>query len=145
MGIFAGMCEDNRRRIWERPWVMGGSDASLRAPWGPLGGDFPHPRAYGTFGKIWREARDGWSAVGMAEAVRKCTSLPAAKFGLRGRGIVERGTYADLLLLDAAAFRDEATYAEPHRFCPGLRGMWVNGVRTLRDGRLTGARGGRYL
>jgi len=145
MGIFAGMCEENRRLVWERPWVMGGSDASLRAPWGPLGEDFPHPRAYGTFGKIWREAREGWSAVGVAEAVRKCTSLPAAKFGLKGRGTVEKGAYADVLLLDAAAFRDEATYAEPHRFCSGLRGVWVNGVRTLRDGTLTGRRAGRYL
>ncbi|MBR6022584.1 MAG: D-aminoacylase [Kiritimatiellae bacterium] len=145
MGIFFGMSEENRREIWERPWVMGGSDASIRAPWGPLGEDFPHPRAYGTFGKIWREAREGWSAVGVAEAVRKCTSLPAAKFGLKGRGVVAKGAFADLLLVDAASFRDEAAYGEPHRFCTGLKGSWVNGVRTVRDGALTGARAGRYL
>lgn len=145
MGIFFGMSEENRRKIWERPWVMGGSDASLRAPWGPLGEDFPHPRAYGTFGKICREAREGWSRVGLAEAVRKCTSLPAWKFGLKGRGTVEAGAYADLLLLDAEAFRDEATYGNPHKFCSGVKGVWVNGTRTVRDGKLTGARGGRYL
>ena len=144
MGIFGGMCEDNMRRIWREPWVMGGSDASIRAPWGPLGEDFPHPRAYGTFGAWWRMGREP-GGLGLAETVRKCTSLPAKRFGLKGRGEIRAGAYADVLLLRADEFRDEATYGEPHRFCTGLREMWINGVRTVRDGKLTGERGGRYL
>lgn len=143
-GIFFGMSEDNLWRILAEPWVMLGSDASLRAPWGPLSHDHPHPRAYGTFGRFLRAALDG-KTVPAGEAVRKMTSLPAEQFRLQDRGVIRAGAFADLVVLDPANFRDRATYEQPHQFCEGLSAVWVNGVLTFRDGKDTGARGGRYL
>jgi N-acyl-D-amino-acid deacylase len=143
-GIFFGMNEDNMGRILAEPWVMIGSDASIRAPWGPLSHDHPHPRAYGTFGRFMRAVLDGKS-VSVGEAVRKMTSLPAAHFRLKDRGAIREGAYADIVAIDPKKFRDLATYEKPHQFCEGVSAVWVNGALTFRDGQDTGARGGRYL
>ncbi|HAL91683.1 MAG TPA: hypothetical protein DCM68_01500 [Verrucomicrobia bacterium] len=143
-GIFFGMSEENMWRILAEPWVMIGSDASIRAPWGPLSHDHPHPRAYGTFGRFLRAALDG-KPVSIGEAVRKMTSLPAEQFRLKDRGAIRAGAFADIVALDPKTFRDLATYEKPHQFCEGLSAVWVNGVATFRDGKDTGARGGRYL
>ena len=143
-GIFFGTSEENMWRILAEPWVMLGSDASLRAPWGPLSHDHPHPRAYGTCGRFLCAALDG-KTVPAGEAVRKMTSLPAEQFRLKDRGVIRAGAFADLVVLDPKTFRDRATYEQPHQFCEGLSAVWVNGVLTFRDGKDTGARGGRYL
>lgn len=143
-GIFFGMSEDNLWRILAEPWVMIGSDASLRAPWGPLSKDHPHPRAYGAFGRFLRAALDG-KTVSVGEAVRKMTSLPAEHFRLKDRGAIRAGAFADIVALDPKTFRDCATYHKSHQFCDGLSAVWVNGASTFRDGQDTGARGGRYL
>ncbi|MDD4118545.1 MAG: D-aminoacylase [Kiritimatiellae bacterium] len=143
-GIFFGMSEDNLWRILAEPWVMIGSDASIRSPTGPLSHDHPHPRAYGTFGRFLRAALDG-KTVSVGEAVRKMTSLPAEQFRLTDRGAIRAGAFADVVVLDPATFRDLATYENPHQFCEGISAVWVNGVLTLRGGQETGERGGRYL
>ncbi len=143
-GIFFGMSEENMWKILAEPWVMIGSDASIRAPWGPLSHDHPHPRAYGTFGRFLRAALDG-KTVSVGEAVRKMTSLPAEQFRLKDRGAIRAGAFADIVALDPKTFRDVATYEKPHQFCEGLSAVWVNGALTIRDGKDTGGRGGRYL
>ncbi len=143
-GIFFGMSEENMWRILAEPWVMIGSDASIRAPWGPLSHDHPHPRAYGTFGRFLRAVLEGKS-VSVGEAVRKMTSLPAAHFRLKERGVLRAGAFADVVVIDPKTFQERATYGQPHQFCDGISAVWVNGVLTLRDGQETGARGGRYL
>ena len=143
-GIFFGMCEENLWRILAEPWVMIGSDASLRAPTGPLSQDHPHPRAYGTFGKFMRAALDG-KTVPVGEAIRKMTSLPAQWFRLADRGVVRPGAYADLVAFDPATFRDRATYTQPHQFCEGLAAVWVNGSLTVHANGPTHPPAGRYL
>lgn len=143
-GIFFGMSEENMWRILAEPWVMIGSDASIRSPKGPLSHDHPHPRAYGTFGRFMRAALDG-TTVPVGEAVRKMTSLPAAWFRLADRGVIRAGAFADVVVFDPATFRDLATFENPHRFCEGISAVWVNGVLTLCGGRKTGASGGRIL
>lgn len=143
-GIFFGMSEDNMWKILAEPWVMIGSDASIRSTTGPLSHDHPHPRAYGTFGRSLRAALDG-KTVGIGEAVRKMTSLPAAHFRLKDRGAIRVGAFADVVALDPTAFRDLATYEKPHQFCEGVSAVWVNGVATVSEGRETGGRWGRYL
>ncbi len=143
-GIFFGMSEDNLWRILAKPWVMIGSDASLRSPQGPLSHDHPHPRAYGTFGKFLRAAIDG-KTVPVQEAVRKMTSLAAHHFGLKDRGVIREGAFADITVIDPETLRDKATYEQPHQFCEGISAVWVNGVLTFREGRETGGRGGLYL
>jgi N-acyl-D-amino-acid deacylase len=142
--FFQGMCEDNLWKILAQPWVMIGSDASLRAPRGPLSHDYPHPRAYGTFPKVLRAAMDG-KTVPLAAAVMKMTSLPAGHFGLSGRGEIRIGYGADITIFDPQSIRDEATYSDPHRLSAGIFHVVVNGAPVLEEGRLTGQRSGQWL
>lgn len=142
--FFAGMSAANMERILAEPWVMIGTDASLRAPAGPLSRDYPHPRAYGTVPRFVRLAMDR-GIVALPEAVRKMTSLPAAQFALPDRGRIEPGMKADVVVFDPARIRDTATYADPHRLAEGIEHVIVNGVLTLTEGRLTGSRAGRLL
>ena len=143
-GIFFGMNEANMWKILGEPYVMLGSDASVRAPEGPLSHDHPHPRAYGTFPRFLRAALDG-KTVQLPEAVRKMTSLPAEQFRLKDRGVLATGKRADVVVFDPAEVRDMATYEKPHQFAKGIDLVVVNGVVTLRDGRLTGHRAGQFL
>jgi len=141
--FFFGMSEDNLDRILAKPWIVPGSDASLRAPWGPLGADHPHPRAYATMPEFYRRLR----ALGVAreEAVARMTSVPARRFGIRGRGVLEKGAFADLVVWKEDEFRGEATYVAPHRFASGVRLVMVNGSIPYRGGKFTGDRSGRFL
>ena len=141
--FFFGMSEDNLDRILAMPWVLPGSDASLRAPWGPLGKDHPHPRAYSTMPEFFRRLRRAGFTVG--ECVKRMTSQPACRFGIRNRGRLERGAYADIAVWDEATFAGTATYEDPHRFAEGMRAVMVNGIISYRDNVFTGNRAGRFL
>lgn len=142
--FFAGMSEENMWRILAEPWVMLGSDASLRAPTGPLGANHYHPRAYGTFPKFLKAALAG-RTVALPEAVRKITSLPARHFRLAERGRLAPGYLADITVFDPAALDDPADYLRPHQFARGIRMVMVNGAVTLDAGRITGERCGLIL
>ena len=137
------MSEENLAKIYARPWIVPGSDASLRAPWGPLGADHPHPRAYSTMPEFYRRVR----ALGFSreETVARMTSVPADRFGVKGRGRIEKGAFADLVVWKEDEFKSNSTYVDPHRFCGGVKAVMVNGVVSYRDGAFTGDRGGRFL
>ena len=141
--FFFGMSEENLAKIYSRPWIVPGSDASLRAPWGPLGADHPHPRAYATMPEFYRRVR----ALGFSreETVARMTSVIADRFGIKGRGRIETGAFADLVIWDEAEFKAKATFTEPHQFTGGVRCVMVNGTIPYRDGVFTGDRGGRFL
>ncbi len=141
--FFFTMSERNLDRILSLPWILPGTDASLRAPWGPLGADHPHPRAYGTMPEFYRRLR----ALGVAreEAIARMTSRAAERFGLKGRGVVAKGAFADLVVWDENNFASTATYTDPHRFSTGVKLTMVNGAIPYRDGRFTGDRSGRFL
>ncbi len=143
-GIFFGMCEENLLRILREPWVMIGSDASLRAPTGPLSNDHPHPRGYGAFTRFLRMAADG-ATVELSEAVRKMTSLPAAHFQIEGRGLLCPGNYADIAVIDFDRLRENSTYAKPHQLSDGVDALIVNGSPTILNGVITGERNGLFL
>lgn len=142
--FFQGMSEANMWRILAQPYVMLGSDASVRAPWGPLSRDFPHPRAYGSFPRFLRAAVDG-RTVALEDAIRKMTSLPADQFRLAGRGRLVAGGRADVVVFDPGRVADRSTYANPHQLSEGIEDVVVNGVLTLHEGRLTGQRAGEWL
>ena len=147
--FFFGMCEANLMRIYAQPWVMPGSDASLRAPWGPLGADHPHPRAYGTMPRFLRlvtgRAEGAPRLCGLEAALHRMTGLPARTFGIRGRGVLAEGAFADIVVFDEQAFCDAATYAQPHQFAAGVRQTIVNGAVSFDNGTFTGQRRGRFL
>ena len=142
--FFAGMNEENMRRVLNEPYVMIGSDASVRAPGGPLGQDYPHPRAYGSFVRFLRMALDG-KTVPLPEATRKMTSLPAGHFDLEERGALAGGMYADIVVFDPLQVRETTSYADPHQLAEGIEQVIVNGTLTLSNGKLTGKRNGRFL
>jgi N-acyl-D-amino-acid deacylase len=143
-GIFFGMSEENMWRILAEPWVMIGSDASIRALTGPLAVDFPHPRAFGTFPRLLRAALDG-QTVPLPEMIRKMTSLPADHFQLAQRGRLVPGAFADVVVFDPQTIRDRATFAAPRQYAEGIEHVLVNGCLTLQQGQFTATRGGRFL
>lgn len=141
--FFFGMSEENLDAILSRPWILPGSDASLRAPWGPLGADHPHPRAYATMPEFYRRVRSlGFSRE---ETVARMTSAVADRFGIRRRGRLEKGAFADIAVWSESGFAGTATYIEPHGFSSGVRCVIVNGAVTYENGRFTGERGGMFL
>ncbi|HEX3300916.1 MAG TPA: amidohydrolase family protein [Actinomycetota bacterium] len=117
--------QDVREILADRD-VFVASDASATAPDGP-GGELPvHPRDYGTFPRAIALARDE-GLLPLEDVVRKMTSLPADRFGLTGRGRIEPGTYADLVVFEHATIRDGATFEDPHVFPDGISAVVVNG------------------
>jgi len=133
--FFFGMSEANMAKILAQPWIVPGSDASLRAPWGPLGKDHPHPRAYATMPEFYRMTHD----------IARMTSVPARRFGLEGRGVLKKGAFADIVVWDENNFRIKSTYTNPHQFTSGVKCTMVNGTIPYLDGKFTGERGGRFL
>ena len=124
------------------PLGMVCSDGECRCTRGPLAEGIPHPRSFGAFGRFFREYVKERALLPLADAVAKVTALPCETFGFRERGLVRGGFHADLLLLDWERYRDRADFANPHQYCEGVDMVVVNGVVTVRDGALTGRRGG---
>ncbi len=141
--FFFGMSEENLAKIYSQPWIVPGSDASIRAPWAPLGNDYPHPRAYATMPEFYRRVR----ALGFSheETVARMTSVPAHRFEIPQRGEIKEGNFADFVVWSPNAFKGRSTYANPHAYTEGVRLVMVNGVTAYRDGAITGDRGGRFL
>jgi N-acyl-D-amino-acid deacylase len=139
------MSEDNVALGLQRPWVMIGSDGEGRAAEGPYGTGKPHPRNYGTCPRFLGHYVRERAVVALPEAIRKMTSLPATKLGLRDRGRLEPGAAADVVVFDPGTVADAATFTEPHRYPRGMPWVLVNGEPVIADGRHTGRRPGRVL
>ena len=137
-----GMSEPDVETILADPKVFVASDGWSMAPDGPLGELSVHPRNYGTFPRVLgRYVRSG--TITLEVAIRKMTSLPAARFGLNDRGRIAEGAFADLVLFDRDRIVDTATFEDPHRFPDGIDLVMVNG-RVAWDG-AEGERAGRAL
>jgi N-acyl-D-amino-acid deacylase len=137
------MHEDDVRTILADRDVFVASDASATAPDGP-GGALPvHPRDYGTFPRALQMCRDE-KLMPVEAVVRKMTSLPAERFGLKDRGRLEVGAFADVVVFDPSTVRDVATYSRPHAFAEGIDLVMVNGV-VAWEGGTDIARAGRAL
>jgi N-acyl-D-amino-acid deacylase len=107
--------------------------------------DGTHPRGYGSFTRIMgRYVRDE-HVMPLEEAIRKATSLAAANVGIKDRGRISVGSYADLVLFDPQTIIDRATPKEPHLVSTGIRRVWVNGASVYENERTTDARPGRVL
>ncbi len=135
------MSEDDIALIMRQPWTMTCTDGDLQ----PMTEGKPHPRAYGAFPrKLQRYVRER-GVVALPFAIRSMTALAADVFGLKDRGVVRPGAYADLLVFDLAQVREASTYEQPHQLAEGLDTIVVNG-RVARDrGRFNGALAGRVL
>jgi len=137
--------EDNVQKALKQAYVMIGSDSlGLTCGAGPHAGR-PHPRMYGTFPRVLgRYAREA-GLFPQAEAVAKMTGQPAAKLGLRDRGVLRPGAYADVTIFDGRTVHDASTFDDPHRYPTGIPYVIVNGRVVVDDGRFEAAPAGRVL
>jgi N-acyl-D-amino-acid deacylase len=143
--IYFGMDEANVALGLQQPWVKistdaGGVDPAWAKDLGPA-----HPRGYGTYPRVLAKYVREEKLLTLEDAVRKMSGAVAARLGLRGRGLLLPGYYADLVLLDAETIVDRATFDEAHQLSLGIRDVWVNGIRVIRHGEHTGATLGRVV
>jgi N-acyl-D-amino-acid deacylase len=139
--VYHLMAEGDVERILRHPWVGVASDGSVVA----AGDGRPHPRASGNNARVLGLYVREKKVLGLEEAVRKMTSLPATHFKLAGRGLVKEGYAADLAVFDPAAVRDNATFEAPLAFAAGFPYVLVNGVPVVDGGTHTGATPGQIL
>jgi N-acyl-D-amino-acid deacylase len=143
--LFFQISMDNIRKIVRLPYMSFGSDEAAPSAEGEFLKNNPHPRAYGTFARILgRFVRDE-KLLSLPAAIRQMTSLPAGNLGLRDRGLLKPGYFADVVLFDPATVGDKATFARPHQYATGVRHVFVNGIQALKDGEPTGADSGRVV
>jgi dihydroorotase/N-acyl-D-amino-acid deacylase len=141
--VYFMMSEENVKLQMRQPWIKFGTDADGIDPDHPKG--LAHPRAYGTYPRILgRYVRDE-KAIPLEDAIRKMTSAVAARLSISDRGVLHEGTFADVVVFDAATIADRATFEKPHQVSVGVRHVFVNGTAVVRDGRHTGAKPGRIV
>ncbi|MEJ2634382.1 MAG: D-aminoacylase [Calditrichia bacterium] len=139
------MDEGNLKKVLASPLVMIGSDGSVAAPYGPLSRSKPHPRYYGTFPRVLGKYSREEKVFDLPTAVKKMTSMPAEKLGLKGRGRLREGYFADVVVFNPETVIDRATYIEPHQYPAGIEYVLVNGKITIAKGEHTGAHAGSVL
>ena len=134
--IGTSMVEPDVELIMKWPYTNLSTDGSL---------DGAHPRGYGAFprflGRYVRERK----VMPLEEAVHRMTSLAAEHMGIKDRGRITPGMFADLVLFDPATVIDRATPQEPHLTSVGIEHVWVNGAEVFTDGKTTGAKPGRVI
>jgi len=132
------MNEQDLRLAMAQPWTSFCTDAGNRAADGPLFEGKPHPRAYGSFPRVLgRYVRES-HLLSLEEAIRKMTSLPANRIGIRDRGVLKPGAYADVVIFDPATVIDKATFEDPHQYSVGIDHVFVNGQAVWEMGKFTG-------
>jgi N-acyl-D-aspartate/D-glutamate deacylase len=143
--VYAHHTEKDMTLALQQPWCSIGSDGSAYAIEGPLRRGNPHPRNFGTFPRVLGVYVREEKLLRLEDAVRKMTSLNAAKLGIRDRGLLREGQFADLALFDAEKVIDKSTYGQPFQYSEGIEYVIVNGQVTLEHGKHTGALPGRAL
>jgi dihydroorotase/N-acyl-D-amino-acid deacylase len=138
------MSEADVRLAVSTPWIAVCSDFGARAPDGPLA-EPGHPRGYGTFPRILGKYVREEHALTLETAIRKMSGLAAERMGLRERGLLREGYFADIAVFDPNTVRDRATFENSTAISEGIRYVMVNGRFTLDEGRLTSERPGRAL
>lgn len=143
--VYFMMSEENVRKKVALPWMSFCSDAGAPAAEGIFLESSPHPRAYGSFARLLGKYVREEGIIPLEEAIRKLTSFPVENLGIRRRGRLEPGYYADVVVFDPSTIRDNATFQDPHQYASGVEYVLVNGQVVVRDGEHTGAKPGRVV
>ena len=136
--VTPGPHTDGIRRFLRHPIGMVGTDSTFV-------GEKPSPRTYGSYPRILGQFVRDEGILGLEEAVRRMTSAPAERLGLRDRGTIRDGAAADLVVFDPTTVRSDATVDDPRRDPVGIEAVIVNGVVVVDGSRHTGATPGRAL
>ena len=136
--ILFEMSEQDVERVVRHPLSLIASDSV-----NPTGR--PHPRVYGTSSRILTNFVREKHLLTLEEAVKKMSSMPASRIGLRDRGTIKVGSKADIIIFDLASVQDRATFSDPAQLAEGMRYVFVNGKKTVENGEVTTQRSGRVL
>ena len=136
--VTTGPHTDGIRRFLRHPIAMVGTDSTFV-------GEKPSPRSYGSYPRILGQFVRDEAVLSLEEAIWKMTAGPAARLGLRDRGVIRDGAIADLVVFDPATIRSNATYEEPRRHPTGIEHVVVAGRLVVDGGQHTGATPGRAL
>lgn len=143
--IFFMMSEDDMNAALKSPFVSICTDSGARATDGPLAGSKSHPRGWGTYPRILgRYVRDE-KLMPLETAIHKMTGLSAGKVGLKQRGLLREGYFADLTIFDPQTVIDRATFEQPNQYPIGINYVIVNGQLEVENGQRTPANAGRVL
>ncbi len=143
--VYFLMSEENVKLGLTQPWVALDSDEGSYAPEGAFLKFQPHPRAYGNFARFLGKYVRDEQVTTLADAIHRLSALPAQNLGIRERGELKAGDYADIVVFDPGRIADHATFAQPQQFATGVRDVFVNGVQVLKDGEHTGAKPGQVV
>ena len=143
--IYFSMSEENMKRILKKDYVMIGSDSGARSVNGALGAGLPHPRTFGTFPRILGKYCRDENLFDLSTAIYKMTSFPCKRIGIKDRGLIKKGYFADLVIFNPVTISDTATYESPKSYPIGIEYVIVNGKITVKDGEHTEAKAGSIL
>jgi N-acyl-D-amino-acid deacylase len=139
------MNEKDVQTALREPWVDIASDGSSLSADGLLSAGHPHPRNFGTFPRILGHYVREEKVLTLEDAVRRMTSLPAQRLGLKDRGLLREGYWADVVVFDPSRVNDTATFATPKQYPEGINFVLVNGRVVIDQGNHTGERPGMAL
>ncbi len=143
--VYAHHTEKDMQKALAQPWCSIGSDGSALAIEGALRRGNPHPRSFGTFPRVLGVYVRELKVLRLEDAIRKMTSLNAAKIGIQDRGLLRVGNYADVTIFNAEQVIDRSTYEKPFQYSEGIEYVIVNGKLALDHGKPTGTKAGRAL
>jgi len=139
--VFHGMNEADVENILKYSLTMVASDSGIRQ----FGSGVPHPRGYGSNARVLGYYVREKHLITLQDAIRKMTSLPAQKFQINGRGILQPGMFADIVIFDANTVKDQSTFEHPHAYSTGFKYVLVNGRVTVDNFKHNGTRNGAIL
>ena len=143
--IFFMMSEADMNAALKSPLVSICTDSSARATDGPLAGSKSHPRGWGTYPRILGHYVRDLHLMPLELAIHKMTGLPASNVGLKQRGLIRQGYFADIAIFDPKTVIDRATFEEPNQYPVGINFVIVNGQIEVDNGQRTPALAGRVL
>jgi N-acyl-D-aspartate/D-glutamate deacylase len=143
--IYHAMSEEDVRTFLKSRYSMLSTDSYARRYEGPTAAGRPHPRNYGAFPRYIRRYLLDERLLTLEEGIHKITELPARTFGLKGRGVLKVGNYADITVLDTDSVKDTATWQKPAQKPQGIDYVLVNGSLVVNRGCPTGLRTGKGL
>jgi N-acyl-D-amino-acid deacylase len=139
------MKEENLKKILKQDYVMIGSDGSATAPYGKLGSGKPHPRFYGSFPRVLGKYARDEKLFSFETAVKKMTSMPAEKMGIKKRGYLKKNYFADVVIFNPETVIDGATFVKPKQYPKGIDYVIVNGEIVINKGNHTNKLPGNVL
>lgn len=143
--IFYCMSEDDVRAALKHRLVSLGTDSGASATDGIFSEEKSHPRGWASTARILGTYVRDEKLLPLEEAVRKMTSLAAARAGLRDRGLLKEGFPADFVAFDLARVKAVSTYADPLHYSEGFPYVAVNGALVVDGGKITAERPGQAL